>query len=114
MEKRDQEVANVGKDVTASAAGIANTANRAVRDTAQRYLAAAGVNLNLANIEARIRERALLSFGIAASVGFVLGGGLATRPGVILLGLVGRIAAGQAATNGGPQAIQNTFRTSAR
>lgn len=101
MEKRDNEIGNVVDDATASQAGVANTTNRAVRDTAQKYLDAAGVKLNLADIEARVRERALLSVGIAAGVGFVLGGGLATRPGVILLGLFGRIAVRQAATNVG-------------
>lgn len=113
MEKRDNDVENVVDHATASQAGVANAANRAMRDTAQKYLDAAGVKLNLANIEARVRERALLSVGIAAGVGFVLGGGLATRPGVILLGLFARTAARQSAAAIGRPVMQNAFSAAA-
>jgi len=115
MEKRDEEIENVAVDADVSTGGVAKTANRAVRDTAQKYLHMAGVKVDLENIEARLRERALISLAIAAGTGFVLGGGLATKPGVILLGLFGRVAARQTATNVGSQILQNTgsrvFRT---
>ena len=93
-------------DAAGSASMAAETANKAVRDTAQKYLNAAGINVNLQDVEERIRGRALFSFGIAAAIGFVLGGGLATRPGVMMLGLFGRNAARQAATNMGRKVSQ--------
>jgi len=106
MEKRNDEIENVADESAAFVAGAAKTANRAVRDTAQKYLNAAGMKVDLEDIEERLRDRALFSLGIAAGAGFILGGGLATRPGVMLLGLFGRTAARQTATNVGRQVLQ--------
>jgi hypothetical protein len=106
MEERHDEIENVVAQSAASVAGAAKTANRAVRDTAQKYLNAAGMKIDLADIEERIRDRALFSVWIAVGIGFILGGGLATRPGVMLLGLFGRTAARQTATNVGRQVFQ--------
>jgi hypothetical protein len=66
------------------------------------------MKVDLKDFEERIRDRALFSLGIAAGVGFVLGGGLGTRPGVMLLGLFGRRAARQTATNIGRQVFQKS------
>ena len=107
MEKGEEKIENALDEPVGSAGGVADTANKALRDTAQKYLDAAGMKVNLKDVERRLRERALLSVGIAAGVGFILGGGLATRPGVILLGLFGRGAARQMATNTGRQLLQS-------
>jgi hypothetical protein len=64
------------------------------------------MKVDLKDIEERLRARALFSLGIAAGAGFLLGGGLATKPGVILFGLFGRAAARQTATNVGRQVLQ--------
>ena len=106
MENRDYGTEPMIEDPASPVAGIAKTANRAVRDTAQRYLNVAGVNVDLENIEQRIRGRALLSLGLAAGTGFVLGGGLGTRPGVLMLAMFGRVAARRTATNMARQVFQ--------
>jgi hypothetical protein len=59
----------------ASAAGAAKTADRAMKDTAQKYLGAAGIKVDLEDIESKIRDRPLFSLAIAAGAGFAIGGG---------------------------------------
>ena len=51
------------------------------------------------SVEKWIRDRPLPSAAIAAAAGFIIGGGMASRPGVAMLALLGRKAAKQAATN---------------
>jgi hypothetical protein len=72
-----------------------------------KYLNAVGMKVDLKDVEGRLREQSLLSIGIATGIGFILGGGLGTRPGVMLLGLFGRRAARQMATNAGRELPQN-------
>ncbi|MBV8358207.1 MAG: hypothetical protein JO189_09770 [Deltaproteobacteria bacterium] len=105
MQKRE-ETNNVIDESASSAAEVANTANRAMRDTAQKYLDMAGMKVDLGDIEQRLRDRALFSLGLAMGIGFILGGGLATKPGVMLLGLFGRSAVRQTAKNVGEQVLQ--------
>jgi hypothetical protein len=85
----------------ASAAGAVKTANRAMKDTAQKYLGAAGIKVDLQDIENKIRDRSLFYLAIAAGAGFVIGGGMATKMGLALLGLVGRKAVAETTTNFG-------------
>ena len=82
-----------------SAAGAAKAANKAINDTARKYLAAAGSEVDLENIRNRIRNRPLFFIAIAAGAGFVIGGGMTSRMGLLLIGLAGRRAAAEAATN---------------
>jgi ElaB/YqjD/DUF883 family membrane-anchored ribosome-binding protein len=77
----------------------AKRADNAVRDTARTYLRTFGVNLDLEKIENSIRDKPLPSVAIAAAAGFIIGGGMATRPVVVLLALFGRKAAKETATN---------------
>ena len=77
----------------------AKKADNAVRDTACTYLGTFGVNLDLEKIEKSIRDKPLPSAAIAAGAGFIIGGGLATRPAVAILALFGRKAAKETATN---------------
>ena len=77
----------------------AEKADRAVRDTAQTYLEKFGVKLDLEQIEKSIRDKPLPSVAIAAAAGFIIGGGMATRPAVAILALFGRKAAKETATN---------------
>src|SRR5690348_1705042 len=98
MEKNEAKIESALDEPVDSAGGIADTANKAVRDTAQEYLNAAGMKVGLIDVERRIRERALMSVGIAAGTGFNLGGGLSTGPGVLLLSLFARSAARRKAT----------------
>ena len=88
-----------------SAAGAAKTADRAMKDTAQKYLGAAGIKVDLEVIESRIRGRPLFSLAIAAAAGFAIGGGMTTKIGLALLGLLGRKAATETATNFGRQIL---------
>ncbi|MBV8774795.1 MAG: hypothetical protein JO166_21050 [Deltaproteobacteria bacterium] len=97
---------NMVDDPSGSVSEVAKTANKAVRDTAQRYLSAAGMRIDLEDVEQRIRDRAFLSLGLAAGAGFALGGGLGTRLGAVLLAVFGRAAARQVATNVGRQVFQ--------
>jgi hypothetical protein len=89
----------------ASAAAATRTANRAMRDTAQKYLGAAGLKVNLEEFENKIRSRPLFYLAITAGAGFVVGGGMASKMGLALLGLAGRKAATEAATNFGRQIL---------
>jgi hypothetical protein len=89
-----------------SAAGAAQTANRAINETAGKYLAAAGIKVDLEDIRNQIRDRPLFYLAIAAGVGFVAGGGMTSKLGLALLGLVGRRAATETATNFGRQMLR--------
>ena len=77
----------------------AKRADNAVRDTARTYLRKFGVNLDLEKIEQSVRDKPLPSAAIAAAAGFIIGGGMATRPAVVILALFGRKAAKETATN---------------
>jgi hypothetical protein len=50
-------------------------------------------------MEKWIRDNPLKSTAIAAAGGYIIGGGMATRPGVAILALLGRKAAKETATN---------------
>jgi hypothetical protein len=58
-----------------------------------------GINLDIVQIENSIRDRPLRSMAVAAAAGFIVGGGMATRPGVAILALFGRTAVKETATN---------------
>jgi hypothetical protein len=88
------------------ASGAAKTANSAMKDTAHKYLGAAGIKVDLEDVENKIRDRPLFYLAIAAGSGFVIGGGLATKIGLTLLGLAGRKAAAETATNFGRQVLR--------
>jgi hypothetical protein len=87
-----------------SAAGTMKTANNAINETLRKYLAAAGIDPE--NIQNRIRERPLFYMAGAPGVGFVAGAGIASRLGLTLLGLAGRRAAAETATNFGRQVLR--------
>jgi hypothetical protein len=95
-----------------SASAWADKAGRALKDTVQKYLDVAGIKLDLNEIQEVIRKRPLLSLDIAAAAGFVVGGGLATRLGLMLLASVGRKAATETATNFGRQIVQEALSDS--
>jgi hypothetical protein len=87
----------------ASATGTAKKASRAVKDTVQKYL---DVEVDLEATKKRIRHRPFFYLALAAGAGFVIGGGLATKTGTALLGLFGRKAAVDTATNFGRQVLR--------
>ncbi|SRR5712692_4796057 len=78
---------------------VAEKTDRAIVNTAQKYLNRRGVELDLRKLERTIREKPLSAAAIAATAGFIVGGGLATRPGIAILVLFGRIAARETAVN---------------
>jgi ElaB/YqjD/DUF883 family membrane-anchored ribosome-binding protein len=84
---------------TNSAATVAQKADQAVRDTAQKYISRTGIKVDLEQIENTIRANPLPSLAIAAATGFVVGGGTATRAGLALLALFSRKVARETATN---------------
>jgi ElaB/YqjD/DUF883 family membrane-anchored ribosome-binding protein len=73
--------------------------DNALRDTARTYLRKFGFNLDIVQIENSIRDKPLRSTAIAAAAGFIVGGGMATRPGVAILALFGRKVAEETAAN---------------
>src|ERR1700722_18838486 len=85
-------------------------ADRALRDIAQKYIDRAGMKVDLKKVEQRIRENPFPSTGIAAAAGFVVGGGLVTRPGSALLALFGRRAVRETMTNVVSGKVRSTFR----
>src|ERR1700674_949294 len=78
---------------------VAEKADRALVDTAQRYLKRRGVEFALRQLEKTIREKPLSAAAIAVTAGFIVGGGLATRPAIALLILFGRMAARETAVD---------------
>jgi len=76
---------------------LAEKAWTAIRAATQRLLEDRGVKLNLA--EGYIRDKPLVSTAIAAASGFVVGGGLTTRPGVALFFLLSRRMVSEIASN---------------
>jgi 1,4-dihydroxy-2-naphthoyl-CoA synthase len=86
-------------DSMTSEGGAATKADGAIRDTAQKYLDRSGIKVDLHRIEESIRERPLPAVAIAAAAGFVVGGGMVTRLGLLTLTLSGRQAARETASN---------------
>jgi hypothetical protein len=78
--------------------GGVKKADTAIKDTAGVYLKKFGVNLDLDQMEKWICDNPLRTTMIAAASGYILGGGMATRPGVAILALLGRKAAKETAT----------------
>jgi hypothetical protein len=71
----------------------------AVRETVNTYLRKFGFDLDLQQIEKSIRDKTLPCVAIAAAAGFIMGGGMATRPAIALLALLGQKAVSETATN---------------
>ena len=63
--------------------------NQAIRTTAQQYLDRTHIQLDLSQEENFIRSKPLQSVAVAAGIGFILGGGVTTRLGIVLFGMVG-------------------------
>jgi hypothetical protein len=78
---------------------VAEKTDRAIVNTAQRYLNTRGVDFDLRQLEKTIRDNPLSAAALAATAGFIFGGGLATRPGLAMLMLFGRMAAKETAVN---------------
>jgi ElaB/YqjD/DUF883 family membrane-anchored ribosome-binding protein len=93
----------------ASPAGAVNKASRAMKKTAQKYLDIAGIKVDVDDVEKRVRDQPFFCLGLAAGAGFIIGGGLATSLGVALLGLFGRKAAAETATNFGQEVLQEAI-----
>jgi hypothetical protein len=109
----DIEEYNTAKSTTeesiASAAGTTSKANRAMKETAQKYLDMARIKVNLDDIEGKISGQPLLYLALATSAGFILGGGMGTNIGIMLLGLFSRRAAAETATNFGRQVLRQAI-----
>jgi hypothetical protein len=75
--------------------GAATKTDSAIRSTAEKYISRAKTK----EVEATIRENPLTAIALAAAVGFVVGGGMASRPGLLILALLGRKAAQEIALN---------------
>jgi ElaB/YqjD/DUF883 family membrane-anchored ribosome-binding protein len=87
------------EETTIPTAETAKRADDAVRETAQRYVDRTGLKLDLRQVEKLTHDKPLHSAAIAAAIGFIFGGGVATRPGWAILALFGRKAARDTATN---------------
>jgi len=96
---RQSESEDVMDESTSAIADITKKADNAVRDTARTYLTRFGVGIDLEKIEKSIRRKPLRSAGIATGVGFVIGGGMTTRPSIALLAYFSWIVAKDAATH---------------
>jgi hypothetical protein len=60
----------------------------AFRNMLQSSFDATGIKCDLRQVEDKIVAQPLASYGIAAAAGFIVGGGLATRAGWIMLALL--------------------------
>jgi hypothetical protein len=63
------------------------------------YLRKVGLNLDLEQVEKSIRDKPLPSAAIAAAADFILGGGMATRPGLAILAFLAWRVAKDTASN---------------
>ena len=72
---------------------------KAAKDAAQKFLSDKGINVDLRRIEDFVRKQPLAALGIFVAAGFIVGGGVATRPGLALLAMAGRKTARETATN---------------
>src|SRR5258708_10539208 len=77
----------------------AEKADKALVDTAQRYLRRQGFELDLRQVEKSIRDQPRSAAAIAATAGFIAGGGLATRPRIAMIVLFARVAARETPAN---------------
>jgi hypothetical protein len=84
-----------GEQETSKSSTFANKTDSAIRNTAQKYIGRGGAK----EIETTIRNKPLAATAIAAAAGFIVGGGMASRPGLVILSLLGRKAARETATN---------------
>src|SRR5690348_5592550 len=81
---------------------IANAAERvdeALRNTVQSYLTKGAIELDLKQVDKSIRDKPLPYVAIAVTIGFIVGGGMITRPGLLVLGFFGRKVATETAIN---------------
>jgi ElaB/YqjD/DUF883 family membrane-anchored ribosome-binding protein len=86
-------------ETTSPITEAANKVDDAVKDTASAYLRKVGLNIDLEQIETSIRDKPLPSAAIAAAAGFILGGGMATRPGLAILAFLAWRVAKDTASN---------------
>jgi ElaB/YqjD/DUF883 family membrane-anchored ribosome-binding protein len=75
--------------------GAATRTDSAIRTTAEKYISRAKTT----EVVTTIRENPLTAIALAAAAGFVVGGGMASRPGLLILALLGRKAAQEIAIN---------------
>jgi hypothetical protein len=101
-----EPVTSQSRESVVSAAGAAKSVDRAINETAGKYLKAAGIKVDLKNFQNEIRDRPFFYLGIAAGAGFTVGGGMASKLGLALLALGGRRAATETATNLGRQVLR--------
>jgi ElaB/YqjD/DUF883 family membrane-anchored ribosome-binding protein len=83
-----------GRQIQHDAEALA-AAVRDATDGAQRYLAA------------QVEQRPFTTVGVAAGVGYVLGGGLSSRLTTVLLGVATRVATGLVARELGSRILQS-------
>src|SRR3990172_9260235 len=84
-----------GRQIQKDAVALAETVRDAA-DGVQRYLTA------------QVEQRPFSTLGVAAGVGYVLGGGLSSRLTVVLLGAVTRVATALAARELGSRILQSS------
>ena len=94
-----------------SAARAATNANNAINETIDKYLAAAGIKIDLNNIQDRVRARPLFYMATMASIGFVVGGGVTSKLGLLLFGIGGRRMGADTATNFGRRILRQVAGT---
>jgi ElaB/YqjD/DUF883 family membrane-anchored ribosome-binding protein len=71
------------------AAEAAKKTDSAISNTAQKYIS----RTRTKEVETAIRNKPLAATALAAAAGFIVGGGMASRPGLLILALLGRKAA---------------------
>ena len=86
------------EDMNADRCDSTGGADRALRDTAQKFIDRAEMPVDLKKVEQNIHDQPFRAAVIAAAAGFVFGGGLVTRPGLALLALFLRRAAQETMT----------------
>jgi ElaB/YqjD/DUF883 family membrane-anchored ribosome-binding protein len=77
------------------AAEAAKKTDSAISNTAQKYIS----RTRTKEVETAIRNKPLAATALAAAAGFIVGGGMASRPGLLILALLGRKAAREIAIN---------------
>jgi uncharacterized protein (DUF1786 family) len=85
--------------------------SEAMADVVDETTAGAEVIAAASTLTDRVRERPLLSLGVASLIGFVMGGGASSRVGAAMLVLAGRIWLRRTATDALTNALTGYGRT---
>ena len=95
MASESESEQKIGESSSTFVDEAAKKTDSAIRNTTQTYIGRGGAR----EVDTTIPNQPLAAMAIAAAAGFVVGGGMGSRPGLVILALLGRKAVRETATN---------------